>query len=108
MIKHIAVLPVLATSADDLSNLLVQSIEFENAKKTADKLAAENAFLYNQIIDALNLFEGRFLSDPSQFAPGEFDWYKSTALEMKSRFGRPEITRHVSDYIFQSIMGEVL
>jgi hypothetical protein len=95
-------------SHETLTRQLEGSIKLQSAVRESNNLAAENAFLCNQIMEALRLFENRFLSDPSQFAPGEFEWYKDAAIEMKSRYGRPEITAKVSDYLFSSITGTEL
>lgn len=99
-------IPVKATSADDLSNLLCKSIEYEHSKKQADALAAENAILHNQLIEALDLFERRFESDPSQFIPGEYEWYTHAAITISHLCGRAHIAEKVAEARFNSIMGE--
>ncbi len=90
---------------DLLTNVLEKSIKYEKALKDADQLAAENAYFYNQTIAALDIFEKRFLSDPNQFAPGEFEWYADNAIYMKNVYGRPNIIDKVTEVIFNSTMG---
>ena len=95
----------LVTQSDDLSTLLKASIQLQEVKTTIAKVDAQLAMLHNALSESLDLFEKRFDSDPSQFAPGEFEWYTHAAITMGQLYGRPHIAEKVAEAKFNSIMG---
>jgi hypothetical protein len=98
---------ILVSSDADVSNVLKSSIILEDEKRKHEKTATQLIIVGSQLGSALETFERKFESDPSQFMYEEMDWYINSALVMANYFDRKNhIAGKVQSAKMDLILGE--
>jgi hypothetical protein len=96
---------VMATREEDLSNLLLASIELVEKTKLVNKIDAQLTMATSQLDSALSLFESRFDSDCSELNFEELNWYVEASLVVENITGRVHKAEQVKEYMFHRTTG---
>jgi hypothetical protein len=96
---------VMATREEDLSNLLLASIELVEKTKLVNKIDAQLTMATSQLDSALALFESRYDSNCHELSYEELNWYVEASLVVENITGRTHKAEHVKEYMFHRTTG---